>query len=297
MILVSDFDGVWTAPDDEAAAQGAWMDRTLIEWSPLPAAATAGWISAARARVAREPQRFGWAPGGRLSAFGDEDPFAAHSGLLHLIHLDAPGDPVAAALRDAIVAHGQSLESFGGIAHAEGVKRVAATRGPGILPAAAAAGRRMLERGVQVEVVSNSGTQKLAEWFAHAGVPAEVHPASRPGALVLRGGARKFVLDERETRPLAVGGVTIDTARPHYEQVLREVRPDAVVGDVFSLDLALPLRLRREDPAFRGLRLFWLMQPYTPGWLRAQVQGAAVGEVELVGGGLASVASALAGTL
>lgn len=290
MKLVSDFDGVWTQPDDEARAQGQFMDRTLLEWSPLPANTTAGWLAEARARVAREPRRYGWAPGGRLSAFGDEDPFAGHSGLLHLIHQSAGADAIATALRDAIVAHGFTLESFGGHAHAEGVKQVAAARGPGILPAAADAGRRLLGRGGRISVVSNSGTQKLAEWFAHAGVPAEVYPEQRAGALELRGGARKFVLDESGSRPLALGDVVVETARPHYESVLREERPDAVVGDVFSLDLALPLMLKREDPDFRGLRLFWLMQPYTPPWLKAQVQRAAGREIECIEGGLAAVA-------
>ena len=63
MKLVSDFDGVWTQPDDEADAQGQFMDRTLIEWSPQPADATAAWIAAARLRVAREPQRYGLGAG------------------------------------------------------------------------------------------------------------------------------------------------------------------------------------------------------------------------------------------
>src|SRR5882672_10922594 len=124
MKLVSDFDGVWTRPDDEADAQGQFMDRALLEWSPQPAEATAAWIAEARRRVAREPRRYGWAPGGQLSAFGDEDPFARHSGLLHLIYREAGADPMAAALQDAIVAHGFTLETFGGHAHTEGVKAV-----------------------------------------------------------------------------------------------------------------------------------------------------------------------------
>ena len=229
---------------------------------------------------------------GRISAFGDEDPFTRHSGLLHYIQVNAAHDPLAADLRDAVAAHGLTLDAFGGQAHAEGVAEVARTRGPGILPAAAAAGRALLAAGIEVVVVSNSGTDKLASWFTHAGVPNVVHPARTPGALCLRGSARKFVLDEQPS-PLRIAAVTIDAARPSYEAALRDERPDAVVGDVFSLDLALPLALRRSDAAFARLRLFWLLRSYTPEWLRGAIESETRGEVEAVDGGLPAVAERL----
>src|SRR5580765_900490 len=209
MKLVSDFDGVWTMPDDEASAQQAWMERTLSAWAGERGRAGVGeWLRDARAAVAAEPTRYGWVSHGRVSAFGDEDPFTRHSGLLHYIHERAERDPVAADLRNAVEAHGLTLDTFGGRAHAEGVAEVARTRGPGILPAAAAAGRALLDAGVEVVVVSNSGTDKLASWFTHAGVPNVVHPTRRPGALRLRGSARKFVLDAERTTPLRFAAAT-----------------------------------------------------------------------------------------
>jgi hypothetical protein len=152
----------------------------------------------------------------------------------------------------------------------------------------------MLAAGVEIVVVSNSGTEKLQRWFAHAGVPAVVHPEAGAGALRLRGSAKKFVLDAQARDVIDAGGLPIDVARPHYARVLAEEAPGAVVGDVFSIDLALPLALKRRDPAWRHVRLFWLVHPYTPARMRRAIAGLG-SEVEPVEGGLAAVASRLTG--
>jgi hypothetical protein len=80
--------------------------------------------------------------------------------------------------------------------------------------------------------------------------------------------------------------------------VLAEEVPDAVVGDVFSIDLALPLAMKRRDPAWRHVRLFWLVHPYTPERMTRALAGVAgeksvPPEVEPVEGGLAAVAKRL----
>ena len=296
MKLLSDFDGVWTHPREESRVQGEIVDELLIEWAPPPLReGVARWVADARRAVLADPGRYGWAPGGRLSAFADEDPFAEHRALLHYIHLHAEADPVAAALHAAVLAPGHdSLEAFGGAAHAEAVARVEATRGPGVLPAPADAGRRLLNSGVKIVVVSNSGSEKLDRWFSHAGLAHTVHPAGAPGALRLRGGARKFVLDPGRTAVTRVGALSVETARPHYESILREEAPDAVVGDVFSLDLALPLLLRRSEAGWGRVRLFWLVQDYAPVRIREELARHAP-EVEAIEDGLAGVAAALLG--
>jgi hypothetical protein len=297
MKLVSDFDGVWTLPDDEARAQGEVLDDALAGWLPEDERSRAAeWIRAARAASLRTPERYGWAIDGRISAFADEDPFVRHSAFLHYLSVHAAADPIAAKLAAAARANGhEGLDALGGWSHAEGVRRVAATRGPGILAESAAAGHAMLASGVEVAVVSNSGTDKLAAWFAHARLPARVHPERAPGALRLRGSARKFILDPERSDPIQLGGLHFETARPSYEAVLRDEMPAAVVGDVFSLDLALPLALKRRERDFSGMRLFWLVRDYTPPWLRAAVEPALGGDVELIEGGLPAVAQALRG--
>jgi hypothetical protein len=86
---------------------------------------------------------------------------------------------------------------------------------------------------------------------------------------------------------IEVGGLSVDVARPHYEEVLRKERPDAIVGDVFSLDLALPLALKRRDPAWRQVRLFWLSHPYSSQPMRRALEGLPSGRCGDCGGGLA----------
>jgi hypothetical protein len=295
MKLLSDFDGVWTDPVREAVAQGEILEQALLSLGPPEERADReAWLARAKETVRREPRRYGWAPGGRrLSAFGDEDPFAVQSALLHYLSMQAEdgGDPIASAMNDGLVPKGfANLDALGGRAHAAGVERVEAERGPAILPEAIAVGRRMLARGGEIVVVSNSTTDKLVRWFGHAELPFTVHPERRPGAIRLRGGARKFVLDLNRSELLELGPVRIEVARPHYAEVLEEERPDAVVGDVVSLDLALPLAWRRARPEWRELRLWWLVRPYAPQWLESIVRDAARGEIELISGGLEAIA-------
>ncbi|MEO5619219.1 MAG: hypothetical protein ABIS67_15725 [Candidatus Eisenbacteria bacterium] len=294
MKLLSDFDGVWTLPFAEGQAQGDILDRGIVETLPAELREEGvEWVRRARAAVAADPQRFGWAPGGRLSAFGDEDPFMPHSGLVHFAAQAGATDRIANALRDGLAARGKSLDDLGAESHSAGVARVVAERGPAIVPAAREVVRPLQAGGVEVVVASNSGPDKLLAWFAHAGIPGVLHPAHADGALRLRGGARKFLTDETRSVPLALGETRVETARPFYEAILADERPDAVVGDVFSLDLALPLRLKRTEAGWSGVRLFWLIQSYTPAWLRALVEQHAAGDIELVEGGIAALPAAL----
>jgi hypothetical protein len=75
--------------------------------------------------------------------------------------------------------------------------------------------------------------------------------------------------------------------------VLREERPDAIVGDVFSLDLALPLALKRRDAGWRNVRLFWLVHPYSPDRVRRALATLPDGDVEIIEKGLPGVADRL----
>ena len=294
MKLLSDFDGVWTNPVAEARAQGEILEARLMDGiDSSRRAEAAAWLRAARDAARRAPDRFGWVSGGRLSAFGDEDPFTDHSALLHYLHTSREGDAWARELHDGVVAAGfRDLDAFGGRCHEGAVEQVVRERGPGILPVAAAAGNAMLARGDAIVVVSNSPPDKLLRWLAHAGVPASRHPDRVPGAARARGSAGKFELGAPARSRLELGAVRIDVDRPAYEAILVDEQPDAVVGDVFSLDLALPLALRRSRPDWTHVRLFWLIHPYTPERLQRAVREHAP-EIEFVTG-LDDVAARLA---
>ena len=112
MKLLSDFDGVWTTPDEEGVANGAALDAALE-----------GVLGEAdRAAARAEPWRWGWGTSGRISAFADEDPFTAHGALLFYLDAARGTDPLAARLADAIERRDGSLGAFGGKAHTDGVK-------------------------------------------------------------------------------------------------------------------------------------------------------------------------------
>jgi hypothetical protein len=294
MKLLSDFDGVWTYPEAEGAAHGAALDAALESaLGEGERAVVRDWIARARAALRAEPTRWGWTSAGRISAHADEDPFTEHGALLHYLESSRASNALAARLAAAIEERDRSLDALGGRAHVGGVRDVEAQRGPGITPAATEAGRALLASGVDVVVVSNSGTEKLKRWFDHARLPNSIHPEHAAGALRLRGSARKFVLAPGAGDPLEVGDLSVDVARPHYEAVLREERPDAIVGDVFSLDIALPLALKRRDPSWRNVRLFWLAHAYAPDRVRRALAGLPVGDVEIIEGGLPGVADRL----
>ena len=295
MKLLSDFDGVWTFPVEEGAAHGAALDAALeSSLGEGERSAVRAWIARARVALRAEPGRWGWSSAGRVSAFADEDPFTEHGALLHFLDAARTSDPLAARIAAAVEASERSIDALGGRAHVSGVRAVEERRGPGITASAAAAGRRLLDGGVEVVVVSNSGTEKLKRWFDHAALPSVIHPERASGALRLRGSARKFVLAPGAGDAFEVGDLRVDVARPHYREVLEEERPDAIVGDVFSLDLALPLALKRREAKWRNLRLFWLAHPYAPDRVRRAL-AALPGDVEIVDKGLPGVADRLLG--
>jgi hypothetical protein len=294
MKLLSDFDGVWTFPVEEGVAHGAALDAALeTALGEGERADVREWIVRARQAMRGAPARWGWASAGRITAAADEDPFTEHGALLHYLQSARGQDALAARLAAAVEERDGSLDALGGRAHVGGVRDVEARRGPGITDAAALAGHELLARGVEVVVVSNSGTEKLKRWFDHVQLPNRIHPDHAEGALRLRGSARKFVLAPGSGDMFDAGGLRVDVARPHYETVLREERPDAIVGDVFSLDLALPLALKRREPAWRGVRLFWLAHPYSPERVRRALASLPPGDVDIVDGGLPGVAERL----
>src|SRR5580765_6473317 len=99
MKLLSDFDGVWTSPDQEGIANGAALDAALEDMlgeedrEPVRA-----WVARARAALRAEPTRWGWSTAGRISAFADEDPFTVHGALLHYLDAARGSDALAARL-------------------------------------------------------------------------------------------------------------------------------------------------------------------------------------------------------
>ncbi len=258
-----DFDGVFTDPVQEGEACFRAFRNKIASLGLSSAGLETeekvdSWLGELRVREARHPFRFGWRSEGKVSAFTFEDPFIRNIGLAdYLDHLVLEGDPRAKGLLLEL-SRLEKIRSFGELSE-WAFHQLHLKKQPD--PAAKAWVLSAIQRGHEVFIVSNSATDKIREFLDQASFPENARPS-------VRGGARKFGLG-RSPRPLKIGEsgtnpVLVDTDRPLYEAALLEIEPDVVIGDVFCLDLALPVHLKRAGKlAFRG-GIHYRLRDYTP---------------------------------
>lgn len=262
MRIVMDFDGVFTDPSQEGAEcyknfRDAIVALELPELQGL--ASVDSWLGELMVRQASQPIQFGWRSENRISAFSFEDPFIRAIGLAdYLDHLVKNKDPLATKVLSHL-AKSKDVSHFGGLSewsfHQLKLKKHAD-------PEALEWVRNALKKGTDVWIVSNSASEKIEEFLNQNGFDQTLRPK-------VRGGAKKFGLGSkpkkvRIAQDSELGEVWVDTDRPLYEQALLEIKPDAVIGDVFSLDLALPIRLKRDGTLPFKWGIFYRLKDYTP---------------------------------
>jgi hypothetical protein len=265
MRVLSDFDGVLTDITHEAARVTNLFLDGMRTASGLGERAVMDLAHAGYEEMAAHPSRHGWRVKGRITAFANEDGFIRINGLAALLdQKKAKGDPVAHSIGSGL--HGAGVSGFSALAQKSYEQMVAETAAGQIKPfdpESAAFLRALLARGDEVVVVSNSGTDRIKQLLQGAGIEAGDQPGA--GRVRVRGGARKFLLSDAP-KHVDVGDYRIPVDRPTYEAILLEEKPDVIIGDVFSLDLALPLELaRRGTPGFSP-RMAMRRRPYTPAW-------------------------------
>lgn len=272
MRIVMDFDGVYTDPTDEGEAcsrnfRNKIVSLQLKSFGLHSEEGVDSWLGELRARQAREPYRFGWRSEGKVSAFTFEDPFIRNIGLADFLdHLAAEGDSRSNAVLKGLSSR-ESIRSYGELSEWS-FHQLHLNKKPDFQ--AKAWVLDALSKGHEITIVSNSATGKIEEFLDQSGYPRDRRPS-------VRGGARKFGLGrspnfiELECRDSGV--FQVDTDRPNYEQALLEVRPDLVIGDVFCLDLSLPIRLKREKKLeFKG-GIHYRHRDYTPSKMVNAVSG------------------------
>ena len=284
MKLLSDFDGVWTNPEPEASAVRSLMVARTSALSGLAPSQVDADLRELSGFALSHPAEHGWAPNGRISAFADEDPLILGNAAAEVMRrwgkdrTLAPSNLREVAERcgvycEAVYDEGfESIDSYADSVFHEGTSNFRAEHGSALLPGAPDAAERMLELGVDVVVVSNSGEEKILNWFERAGIPARsVHERKDDGArcLHVRGSAGKFILGEGEDS-ISIGERRIIVDRPKYVAAIQAEAPDAVIGDVFSLDLALPHALRARGESWAPKTLVLAKNSYTPGWSGVQ---------------------------
>ncbi len=259
--ILFDFDGVWTDQASEVVA----IRRVFVEEAARllgePYVLADARFEQFYAVVLEEPELHGWFPRGMHAAFADEDALLATASVADW--LDRGGsEPGAADWRRAIKAAGfDTVMDFANAQFGKGMK-AARSGGHGLVEQAAEVLDALRTRGVDVVVASNSPPEKLEALFGAIGV------TSGPGFRLV-GGAKKWWVEDPSLMHL-FGGRHVRTDRPHYRAILEEVRPDVVIGDVTSLDLALPAAMRVAGDLAPSLRLILRRTQGSPEWATSQ---------------------------
>ena len=263
--IVTDFDGVWTDVNGQAEAVDRHREEGLRDLSGWPGKRIRSLLEEVERAVRQSPHEYGWASNGRISAFADEDPFLFHNALLSAVdRLAAQSHPGCLALQRDLAAQGLAdLNALGSRLFMEASQGYLSRCGHAFRPEAGEVLTEMLELG-EVIFCTNFTTEAVAHSWARLGFFVD-GPQATPG-LAIRGLARKQELTADPPRQVSFGARQVAVDRGHYRQALLEERPDVVIGDVFSLDLALPLLLRSEHPDFLDLSSLLVQASYTPAW-------------------------------
>jgi len=266
--ILVDFDGVWTDMRGQAEAVVTGARQRLATLGRIEPKAVDDALERARSLVRSAPPEHGWRVNGRITAYADEDPFLFHNATMAAgDKLAASGDPALMSLREAVRAEGHAdLSAFGSAVFSDASHAFLADHGHDLLPGALEA-LGSLSEVADIVICTNFASEAVASTWLRHGVR-----FGTEGRLRLRGGARKQELTADPERSVSFGGRSIFVDRSFYRRTLIEEAPDAVVGDVFSLDLGLPLLLRQELPQFRNLQCVLARTPFSCAWSLGIVQ-------------------------
>lgn len=252
MKLISDFDGVLTELSHEA------LRVKELFTQKCHACLVDSNLGTAEAAVRAAPEKNGWEVNGRLSAFADEDSFIFNNALA--AWLDHHGGVPQIHFKELAQSAYETMVTE--VLHSATTPLDGETK---------SVMRRLTEKNCEVVVVSNSGTERILDIFKKNHIPATSHPEYQNAQPRVRGGAQKYALTTQTSAVINmdIAGRCVEVSRPAYAQIIREERPDAIMGDVFSLDLATPLYLARTEPTLfpNGIKLILRRRDYTPKWI------------------------------
>lgn len=277
--LVSDFDGVWTIQEIEAEYVWKYIIDSISSLTGDTKETTEELLNGCRKEMDREPYEFGWFNNGSIAAYYQEDPFGDNNAIFDFINRAASTRSFShfkqeiAKIKEAIVAKKKmTLADFSNDCF---VKSTTQFKLDGKLKPVETAGeivKRLNSIGVEIVIASNSKTEKIEHLFRKAGQIVTNERAIKRGRLHAIGDAKKFVIDSSYTElPEFIeisGKFKANLRRKNYHKILLREKPDYVLGDVFSLDLALPLYMRLNDGRLNNLKVILKVQKHTPGWVK-----------------------------
>ena len=182
--ILSDFDGVWTNPGEEAEGVQALMITETARMSGVELDVVAADFAIFGKIAMGTPTDHGWAPDGRITAYVDEDPFCLGNSMAGVLDGLASGalpllgcslGSVDGAMVPRAVDYAQVIREAG-FANAstfsdhcflQATAAFQRDHPPALVPGAKLIADRFLAMGADVVVVSNSGEEKI--WLAKCG--------------------------------------------------------------------------------------------------------------------------------
>ncbi|MFA5624041.1 MAG: hypothetical protein WC966_03150 [Bradymonadales bacterium] len=268
MKIIADFDGTITNIQHEYETQLEKFKEKVLELCDGNVELKENILQSSHDYIQDRFDSFGWGNKGRVTAFGDEDLFMKL--LAQMQCLDRwvqENHPVVFPLRKKLLKDPQNpitFESLSRQAHDE-MNTEPLTDFNCPEPEAVTALNTLLEQDIEIIIVSNSPTERIIAKLERVGLKPVDHEDNPSAQFRVRGLAKKFGLGD-EPQYEIFGKRMIDTNRPNYRRIIDEERPLAVVGDVFSLDLALPMYLSKLEPMYDAIQVYLRMRPYTPQW-------------------------------
>lgn len=262
MKILFDFDGTIT----NVAHEYEWLQNHFIRLASDALQISPGQCRAllddALLDVSRSPHACGWTSNGMLSAFCDEDPFMLFTAAIERAGSWLAGDcPAPHPIRCRRADLMQIAQSAYADLHDEPLSVFNAPE-----PQAVKTIHTLLMRDCEIVVASNSPAPRIIRKFEHVGLRPVDNDDNPSAQFRIRGNAQKFVL-QNPPDTIRCNGRDIHLNRPNYAKIIRDERPQVIVGDVYSLDLALPIECAKREPRiYEDFQAYLRMRPYTPSW-------------------------------
>ena len=259
--VVNDFDGVHTNQLKQAEMVKKVGIATLARLSGATKEYVSFQYNTIEQLIGQEPHRHGWILSDVITAYCDEDHFIRSSTILSKIVLE--NEDYKAAVEKRFT----DTRKFIQHTFEEGCKQAS----PQIdLEKSKKVFNESKKGGSNTTIVTNSETKRIEGYLAGVGIK-------------VYGMAKKYDIDPNFTNignslEIEHLGKTyrVDLRRRKYFNILEEIKEQkgevvAVVGDVFSLDLALPYAL--------GMDIILKKNSYTPKWAEEFVKNCGRGHV------------------
>lgn len=216
-------------------------------------------------QVMRHPERHGWRIEGQISSYVDEDVFAMPTAVGQLIDLGEYEGTTD--FRAAILSEWTHVIDFLDHCYHSTCDRFRALHSHDLAPGAARVLEWLMERGVDITFATNAPAEKVTQWFHHQGFEvADARVTTREQSkLRVYGRAGKQWLGASGDS-MDYGGRRVAVDRPQYRQIIEHEKPDLIVGDVLSLDLSLPLAMRKNGDSAAPTAIGLMQMTHTPQW-------------------------------